>query len=91
MYLLEKNEKLYVIVSANVIKLWAIFTTLLFLYALLVQQARVSQYTKLVKLGRDKHSSLLHPFISYEKMKCREYGSGYTKILYLFSSALYII
>ncbi len=32
-----------------------------------VQQARVLQYTRLERLARDKHSSLLGPFVSYEE------------------------
>jgi hypothetical protein len=45
-----------------------ILTTLHFLYNLQIgPKARVLHYTKLEILARDKHSSLLEPFISYAK------------------------
>jgi hypothetical protein len=36
----------------------------------------VSNYTTLGRLASNKHSSLLGPFIIYEKIKCFEYGSS---------------
>ncbi len=45
----------------------AIFTALHFLRNLRMgQQARVLHYTKLLRLARDKHSSLLSPLLSYK-------------------------
>ncbi len=38
------------------------------------QLARPLHNTKLEKLACDKHSNLLCVFISYEKIKCYEYG-----------------
>ncbi len=35
-------------------------------------------YTRLDGLARDKHSSLLGPFVSYKEMKCCEYNSAIT-------------
>ncbi len=31
---------------------------------------------RLERLSRNKHSSLLDPFVTYEKVKCCEYGPG---------------
>jgi hypothetical protein len=38
-----------------------------------VNRPRVVHYTR---LARVKHSSILGPFVSYEKKKCCEYGPG---------------
>jgi hypothetical protein len=45
-----------------------VFTTLIFFVTYhWTQQARVLHYTRLERLARDKHSSLLGPFVSYEE------------------------
>jgi hypothetical protein len=55
-----------------------IFTTLIFFVTLeWTQKARVLCYTTMESLVRDKHSSLLGPFISYEEKKCCENGLWY--------------
>jgi hypothetical protein len=35
----------------------------------------VLRYTRLERLARDKHLSLLGPFVNYKKMKCCEYDT----------------
>jgi hypothetical protein len=42
----------------------------------LAQKARVLHISWVEMFVRDKHTSLLDPFISYEKMNCCEYSPG---------------
>ncbi len=39
--------------------------------------------TRLKRLSRDKHSSLLGAFVSYKRMKCCEYGSFRLNIFFI--------
>ncbi len=50
------------------------FTTLHFICSSKTQYARVLHYTKLERFASGKHSGLKGPVISYNEMKCFEYG-----------------
>jgi hypothetical protein len=43
---------------------WTVFTTLYF-----IRNLRIGDYASLERLGGDKHSSLLDPFVSYADYK----------------------